>query len=308
MARYGLRVEDVRQLVETTVGGSVVTELIDGRKRFDVVLRLPEAQRRNPEIVRSLLVPTANGERVTLGQITTFKSAEGPEVVNRENAQRRIVIQSNVRGRDIGSFVAEAQSLVDQELKLPVGYFLIWGGEFENQQRAMNRLFIVVPLAILLIFLLLYSTFSSVRQALMIILNVPFALIGGIATLWLRDLNLSLSAAVGFIALFGVAVLNGVVMVSYINRLREEGLTLREAILDGASARLRPVLMTALVASLGFIPMALSTAPGAEVQRPLASVVIGGLMTSTLLTLLVLPTLYEVIERSSQLKNDPRTT
>jgi cobalt-zinc-cadmium resistance protein CzcA len=308
MARYGLRVEDVKQLVETTVGGSVVTELIDGRKRFDVVLRLPEAQRRNPEIVRSLLVPTANGERVTLGQITTFKSAEGPEVVNRENAQRRIVIQSNVRGRDIGSFVAEAQSLVDRELKLPVGYFLMWGGEFENQQRAMNRLFIVVPLAILLIFLLLYSTFSSVRQALMIILNVPFALIGGIATLWLRDLNLSLSAAVGFIALFGVAVLNGVVMVSYINRLREEGLTLREAVLEGASARLRPVLMTALVASLGFIPMALSTAPGAEVQRPLASVVIGGLMTSTLLTLLVLPTLYEVIERSSQLKNGPRTT
>ncbi len=302
MARYGLRVEDVRQLVETTIGGATATEVIDGRKRFDVVLRLPEEKRRDNAVIRALLVPTPNGERVTLGQIATLKTAEGPEVINREDAQRRIVIQSNVRGRDIGSFVAEAQRLVEREVKLPTGYYLTWGGEFENQQRAMQRLYIVVPLALLLIFLLLYSTFNSLRQAMLIIVNVPFALVGGVAALWLRDLNLSLSAAVGFIALFGVAVLNGVVMVSYINslrtgRLREEGAGLREAVLDGASIRLRPVLMTALVASLGFIPMALSTAPGAEVQRPLATVVIGGLITSTLLTLFVLPTLYQLIER-----------
>ncbi|MGH9842344.1 MAG: efflux RND transporter permease subunit, partial [Blastocatellia bacterium] len=297
MARYGLRVEDVRQLIEMTIGGATATEVIDGRKRFDVVLRLPEEKRRDNAVIRALLVPTPNGERVTLSQIATLKTAEGPEVINREDAQRRIVIQSNVRRRDIGGFVTEAQGLVEREVKLPTGYYLTWGGEFENQQRAMQRLYIVVPLALLLIFLLLYSTFGSLRQAMLIIINVPFALVGGVAALWLRDLNLSLSAAVGFIALFGVAVLNGVVMVSYINKLREERAGLRDAVLDGASIRLRPVLMTALVASLGFIPMALSTAPGAEVQRPLATVVIGGLITSTLLTLFVLPTLYQLVER-----------
>jgi cobalt-zinc-cadmium resistance protein CzcA len=297
MARYGLRVEDVKQLIESTVGGVTATEVIDGRKRFDVVVRLPEQKRGDDAVIRALLVPTPNGERVTLGQVATLKTAEGPEVINREDALRRIVIQSNVRGRDIGGFVAEAQALIEREIKLPVGYYLTWGGEFENQQRAMRRLYIVVPLALLLIFLLLYSTFHSLRQAMLILINVPFALVGGVAALWLRDLNLSLSASVGFIALFGVAVLNGVVMVSYINRLRGEGIALREAVPEGASVRLRPVLMTALVASLGFIPMALSTAPGAEVQRPLASVVIGGLITSTLLTLFVLPTLYQWIER-----------
>ena len=296
MARYGLRVDDVRNLIETAVGGGVATELIDGRRRFDVVVRLPEARRRELDTIRGLLVPTPGGERVTLGQVASFDFAEGPEVVNREDAQRRIVVQSNVRGRDIGSFVAEAQALIDRDVKLPTGYFITWGGEFENQQRAMTRLTIVVPLALLLIFLLLYSTFNSFPQAMLIIFNVPFALVGGVAALWLRGLNLSLSAAVGFIALFGVAVLNGVVMVSYINKLRDDGIALRDAVLDGASLRLRPVLMTALVASLGFIPMALSTAPGAEVQRPLATVVIGGLITSTGLTLLVLPTLYEILE------------
>jgi cobalt-zinc-cadmium resistance protein CzcA len=295
MARYGLHVDDVKQVIETAVGGGVATEVIDGRKRFDVVVRLPEARRREIETIKSLVVPTPGGERVTLGQLTTIRTVEGPEVVNREDAQRRIVIQSNVRGRDIGGFVAEAQGLIDREIKLPVGYYITWGGEFENPQRAMNRLYFVVPLALLLIFLLLYSAFNSFRYATLIIFNVPFALVGGVAALWMRGLNLSLSAAVGFIALFGVAVLNGVVMVSYINRLREDDLPLRQAVLDGAAARLRPVLMTAMVASLGFVPMALSTAPGAEVQRPLASVVIGGLITSTLLTLFVLPALYELI-------------
>jgi cobalt-zinc-cadmium resistance protein CzcA len=295
MARYGLRVEDVKGLIETAIGGGVTTEVIDGRKRFDVIVRLPEARRREVETIRALLVPTPGGERVRLGQVADIRFAEGPEVVNREDAQRRIVIQSNVRGRDIGGFVAEAQELIEREVKLPTGYYITWGGEFENTERAMQRLYIVVPLALLLIFLLLYSTFNSLKFAALIIANVPFALVGGVAAVWLRGMNLNLSTAVGFIALFGVAVLNGVVMVSHINSLREGGMKLREAVLEGASARLRPVLMTALVASLGFVPMALSTAPGAEVQRPLATVVIGGLITATLLTLFVLPTLYELI-------------
>ncbi|MGH9849104.1 MAG: efflux RND transporter permease subunit, partial [Blastocatellia bacterium] len=301
MARYGLRVEDVKELIETAIGGGVTTEVIDGRKRFDVVVRLSEARRREVETIRALLVPTPGGERVRLGQVADIRFAEGPEVVNREDAQRRIVIQSNVRGRDIGGFVAEAQGLIEREVKLPVGYYITWGGEFENTQRAMQRLYVVVPLALLLIFLLLYSTFNSLKFAALIITNVPFALVGGVAALWLRGMNLNLSTAVGFIALFGVAVLNGVVMVSHINSLREGGLKLREAVLEGASARLRPVLMTALVASLGFVPMALSTAPGAEVQRPLATVVIGGLITATLLTLFVLPTLYELIAQKPSL-------
>ncbi|HEX4946940.1 MAG TPA: efflux RND transporter permease subunit, partial [Blastocatellia bacterium] len=293
MARYGLHVEDVKQVIETALGGQMATEVIDGRRRVNVVVKLPAARRRDNQAILSLLLPTPNGERISLAQVASIKTAEGPEVVNREDSQRRIVIQSNVRGRDIGSFVAEAQSLIEKEIKLPTGYYLTWGGEFENQQRAMQRLYIVVPLAILLIFLLLYSTFNSLKYATLIIVNLPFALVGGVAALWLRGLNLSLSSAVGFIALFGVAVLNGVVMVSYINQLREQGLSVHKAVLEGASSRLRPVLMTALVASLGFIPMALSTQPGAEVQRPLATVVIGGLITSTLLTLFVLPTLYE---------------
>ncbi len=301
MARYGLHVEDIKQVIETSIGGKVATEVIDGRKRFDVVVRLPEAIRRDNQAILSLMLPTPNGERISLAQVASIKTAEGPEVVNREDAQRRIVIQSNVRGRDIGSFVAEAQAAIAKDIKLPTGYYVTWGGEFENQQRAMKRLYIVVPLAILLIFLLLYSMFNSLKYATLIIVNLPFALVGGVAALWLRDLNLSLSSAVGFIALFGVAVLNGVVMVSYINQLREQGFSVHKAVLDGASSRLRPVLMTALVASLGFIPMALSTQPGAEVQRPLATVVIGGLITSTLLTLFVLPTLYEWISQPAPL-------
>jgi cobalt-zinc-cadmium resistance protein CzcA len=296
LARYGLRANDVARSVEMALGGTTATAVMDGRQRFDVVVRLPESYRANNAALGSLIVPAPNGERLTLAQITEIKTASGPEVVNRENAQRRIVIQSNVRGRDIGSFVADAQAAMEREIKLPTGYFITWGGEFENQQRAMKRLYLVVPLALFLIFMLLFASFGTLRHALLIILNVPFALVGGVAALWLRDLPLSLSAAIGFIALFGVAVLNGVVMVSYINRLREDGLSLSEAVLTGAAGRLRPVLMTALVASLGFIPMALSNAPGAEVQRPLATVVIGGLVTATLLTMFVLPLLYEWIE------------
>lgn len=297
LARYGLNVSDVRDVVETAVGGHLVTEMIEGQKRFEVMVRLPAEFRQSREALGRLQLRAPGGEMVPLEQVAEIRQVQGPEIINREDSQRRIVVQSNVRGRDLGSFVAEARRLIEARVALPAGYYFAWGGQFENQQRAMARLALVVPASILIIFALLFSSFGSVRQALLILLNVPFASVGGIAALWLRGLNLNLSAAIGFIALFGVAVLNGVVMVSYINRLREDGMVMNEAILTGAAVRLRPVLMTALVASLGFIPMALATSAGAEVQRPLATVVIGGLVTSTLLTLVVLPALYAAFVR-----------
>jgi cobalt-zinc-cadmium resistance protein CzcA len=297
LARYGLNVSDVRQMVEAATGGSPVTELIEGQKRFSVVLKLPANYSRDRGRQAELQLKGAGGEAITLDQVATIRQVAAPEIINRENSQRRIVVQANVRGRDLGSFVAEARQLVEEKVTLPSGYFFAWGGQFENQQRAMARPAIMVPAAILIVFALLFATFHSVKLALLILVNVPFAVVGGIAALWLRGMNLNLSAAIGFIALFGVAVLNGVVMVSYFNRLIEAGQRVREAIIQGAAVRLRPVLMTALVASLGFVPMALSTSAGAEVQRPLATVVIGGLITSTLLTLLVLPALYALITK-----------
>jgi cobalt-zinc-cadmium resistance protein CzcA len=221
----------------------------------------------------------------------------GPELIAHEDAQRRTLVMSNVRGRDLGSFVEEVRAKVAAQLTLPTGVFLEWGGQYENQQRALGRLVLVVPAALLLIYLLLFLSFNSVTQAGLVLLNVPFALVGGVAALWLRDLNLNLSASIGFIALFGIAVLNGVVLVEHLNHLREAGRDLDTAVREGAMDRLRPVLMTALVASLGFVPMALSTSAGAEVQRPLASVVIGGLVTSTILTLFVLPLAYRALTR-----------
>ena len=301
IARYGLNVADVRELVETAVGGKVATTLIDGQKRFDVLVRFPETLRNDPDRIADLPLTAPAGERLRLADIASVELIRAPDLINRENNQRRIVIQSNVRGRDIGSFVAEARSKIAAAVKMPSGYFIAWGGQFENQERAMKRGYVAVPLAMVLIFALLFVMFGSVKHSLLIILNVPFAVVGGIAALWLRGLNLSLSAAIGFIALFGVAVLNGVVMIAYINKLRDEGFAIRDAVREGARIRLRPVLMTALVASLGFVPMAVSTNPGAEVQRPLATVVIGGLVTSTLLTLLVLPVIYRMFER------DPKT-
>jgi cobalt-zinc-cadmium resistance protein CzcA len=230
-----------------------------------------------------------------------------PEAISHESGERRLVVQSNVRGRDVGSFVAEARRALDKSVALPSGYYVTWGGQFENQQRATRRLALVVPLSIAIIFLLLFMTFGRVRQALLVILNVPFALVGGVAALWIRGLTLNLSASVGFIALFGVAVLNGVVMIAAINALRHHGTLPRDAVLAGAETRLKPVLMTALVAAVGFAPMAISHGAGAEIQRPLATVVIGGIITSTLLTLIVLPTLYEMIElRAARARRQPQ--
>jgi heavy metal efflux system protein len=293
LARYGLNVTDVQEAVAAGGSGSVISEVIDGQKRYTVALRLPERYRTDPDAVRGILLRAPAGEQVALDQVAKVQVTRGPEKIEREEGQRRIVVMSNVRGRDLGSFVAEVRSRLEREVALPPGYFIEYGGQFENQQRAMRRLTLIVPIVIGVIFVLLYLTFNSLKQALLVIGNVPFALIGGIGALWLRGMNLNLSASIGFIALFGVAMLNGVVLVSSINQLRLAGQSTRQAVLEGAKRRLRPVLMTACVASFGFIPMAIATSTGAEVQRPLASVVIGGLLSATLLTLFLLPLLYD---------------
>jgi heavy metal efflux system protein len=295
LARYGLNVTDVQEAVAAGGSGNLISQVIDGQKRYTVALRLPDRYRDDPGALRAVLLRASGGEQVTLGQVAQVEVKRGPEKIEREEGQRRIVVMSNVRGRDLGSFVAEVRSVIEREVTLPTGYFIEYGGQFENQQRAMRRLMLIVPIVIALIFILLYVTFTSVAQALLVVGNIPFALVGGIAALWIRGMNLNLSASVGFIALFGVAMLNGVVLVSSINQLRNAGEPVRYAVLAGARRRLRPVLMTACVASFGFIPMAVATSTGAEVQRPLATVVIGGLFSSTLLTLILLPVLYELI-------------
>ena len=274
----------------------MVGTVFEGQQRFGLAVRLQQNGKLDPQGFASIPVAAKDGLLIPLGQVANVTLDEGPVLVSRENIQRRIVVQLNVRGRDLGSFIADAQGAIQSELKLPTGYIVEWGGQFENLERASNRLMIVVPLALFLIFVLLYTSFNSIGPALMIYLNIPLAATGGIIALFLRGLPFSISAGVGFIALFGVAVLNGVVLMSYILQMREEGMSAREAALHGAEIRLRPVLMTALVASLGFVPMAISTSVGAEVQRPLATVVIGGLITSTLLTLVVLPSLYAWVE------------
>ncbi len=297
IARYGINVADIQEIIETAVGGKAATEVFEGERRFAAFIRFPENSRKDVESIGSILVSTLDGSRVPLAQLAKLSLAEGPVQISRENAKRRIVIECNVDGRDMGGFVAEAQQKIRQSVQLPAGYFITWGGQFENQQRAMNRLMIIVPITIGLIFFLLYSSFNSFRYATLVIMNLPFAIIGGIVGLFVSGLYLSVPASVGFIALFGVAVLNGVVLVSFFNKLRLEGTELGQAIIQGCELRLRPILMTATVAALGLIPLLLATGPGSEIQRPLAVVVIGGLVTSTAMTLLVLPVLYGMIDR-----------
>jgi cobalt-zinc-cadmium resistance protein CzcA len=285
----------------------VISQLIEGQKRYDIAMRLPESYRANPQTMQEITLRAPGGAQIKLDQAARVRVVRAAVEIDREEGQRRMVVMSNVRERDLGGFVKEVQSNIARQVKLPAGYSVEYGGQFENQQRATQRLMIIVPVVIFLIYILLYLTFKSFKQALLVVGNIPFALVGGIAALWLRGMNLNLSASVGFIALFGVAMLNGVVLVSSINQARESGQATYDAVLAGARRRLRPVLMTACVASFGFIPMALSTSTGAEVQRPLASVVIGGLFTSTLLTLLLLPALYEWIfenERLMEVKQD----
>lgn len=297
IARYGINVDDVQEAIEVAIGGEEAGQVFEGIRRFDITVRLAEAYRDNIDVIGNLLIPAPDGRaRVRLSQVSNISVVTGPKQISHDDGQRRIVIQLNVRGRDMGSFVAEAQAKIASGVQLPTGYFLKWGGQFENQQRAMKRLTVIVPITIALIYLMLFSSFGSLKQAGLIILNVPFAMIGGILGLAISRQYLSVPASVGFIALFGVAVLNGVVLVSYINSLRRDGMELAEAVTRGTILRLRPVLMTATVAILGLLPLLFSTGAGSEVQRPLAAVVVGGLVTSTVLTLLLLPTLYNWFE------------
>jgi cobalt-zinc-cadmium resistance protein CzcA len=296
MAANGVTIAELRELIETAIVGKPVSEVLDGKKRFTLRVKFPQGSEMDPDAIQNLLIETQSGGRIPLGQVATVTYGEGLEMVNRELGQRRMIVQMNVKDRDIGSFVQEAQRKIAKSVKLPPGYYLDWGGQFENQQRAMHKLMLVVPVSIVIIFLLLMATFSLPRHALLVISNVPFALIGGVIALWVRGMYFSVPAAIGFIALFGVAILNGLVLISTMNRLRAEGMDLQSAIMEGCQTRLRPVLLTAFVAMLGFLPMTVSVGSGAEIQKPLATVVIGGLFTSTLLTLLVLPVLYRWIE------------
>jgi cobalt-zinc-cadmium resistance protein CzcA len=291
--RYGLNVADVQELVATALGGRVAGQVFEGDARFDLVVRLPESMRQDPATLESLPVPLPGGGYVPLDEVAEVRTEPGPNQINRENGKRRVVTAANVRGRDLGSFVAEVQERV-AAVPLPPGYWLEYGGTFEQLESASARLQLLVPLTLLLIFGLLLMTFGTVRDAALVFSGVPLALTGGIAALWLRDIPLSISAGVGFMTLSGVAVLTGVVMVSAFRQLLDEGRDLEDAILAGAVLRLRPILMVALVASLGFLPMALNTGTGAEVQRPLATVVIGGIISATILSLLVLPALYRL--------------
>jgi cobalt-zinc-cadmium resistance protein CzcA len=319
LSRYGINVADIQNLVEIAVGGKSAGRVFEGDRRFDIVVRLPERLRSDVQAIRSLPVPLppietqakaspalwgssplAQIRYVPLSEVAQIDIAPGPNLITREDGKRRVVVTANVRGRDLSSFIADAQNQVMGKLKLPAGYWVGWGGQFEQLVSATQRLTVVVPLALFLIFLLLFISLGSMPDALLVFSGVPFALTGGVAALLLRGIPLSISAAIGFIALSGVAVLNGLVIITFIERLRREGHALIDAVRIGAMTRLRPVLMTALVASLGFVPMAIATGAGAEVQQPLATVVIGGVISSTILTLLVLPALYVLFRRETR--------
>ena len=306
IGRYGVSISEIQELIGSALGGEEIGQIIEGDKRFGMVVRLPDEIRNSPEAIGNLPVKASNGESIPLSTLAHIDNKPAPAQISRESGKRRVVVQLNVRGTDMGTFVAAAQKQSQAKVKMPEGYYLTWGGQFENLQKASARLMIVVPGALALIFLILFMTFGSMKQALLIFTGVPLAVTGGVFALAMRGLPFSISAGVGFIALSGVAVLNGVVMVSAINRLREDfGLSVVDATRQGAMERLRPVIMTALVAALGFIPMAINTDIGAEVQRPLATVVIGGVVSATLLTLIVLPVLYIWFESGKAVKAKP---
>ncbi|WP_298623856.1 CusA/CzcA family heavy metal efflux RND transporter [uncultured Legionella sp.] len=300
LSRYGLQVADVQDAIAVAIGGKKSGEIFEGDKRFDLIVRLPEALRTAPDVLRWILIPlpiAKDGERhfIPLSEVATLIRSESPNQISRENGKRRIVVSANVRHRDLNSFVSEAKANIERNVNVPNGYWIGWGGQFEQLESASQRLQVVVPVTLMAIFLLLFMSFGSIKEALLVCTGIPLALTGGVFALWLRGIPLSISAGVGFIALSGIAVLNGLVMITFINNLlKQKHYPLRDAVLQGSIARLRPVLMTALVASLGFVPMALATGTGSEVQRPLATVVIGGVISSTFLTLLVLPGLYYI--------------
>jgi cobalt-zinc-cadmium resistance protein CzcA len=308
LARHGMNAEEVLTIVRNGLGGEPVSVLLDGVKRFDIAVRLDDPTRDSVESLRRIPLRTATGALVPLPEVADINVAEGYSFVRREQLQRYAVIQMDVRGRDVDGFVQDAEAAIKQQVKLPPGYWIEWGGAFENQQRALAKLALIVPVTIFFIFVLLYTAFNSVKYAALILANVPFATIGGLLALFVTGQYLSVPSAIGFIAVFGVAMLNGIVLVSFLNELREKGLSVREAVVQGTALRLRPVLMTASVAILGLVPMLLSSGVGAETQRPLATVVVGGLISSTLLTLILLPVLYEWLENRSDRKTAERNS
>ena len=304
ISKYGINVEDINSVIETAVAGKAVNEVIKDNRKIAITVRYPENKRNNLEAISGTLIPTKVGSKIPLSELATIKEINGPFQITRETGKRQIVIQANVEGRDVVSFVEETKRSVKESVDLPKGYFLTYGGQFENQQRASQRLGVVIPVSILLIYLLLFTTFRSAKQAALVICNIPFAMIGGIVALYLSGLYISVPASVGFIALFGVAVMNGVVMVDFFNKLRVSGVALKEAVIEGSLRRLRPVLLTASITIFGLLPLLFATGPGSELQRPLSVVVIGGTITSTLLTLILLPVLYEWIEKKSELQKE----
>jgi cobalt-zinc-cadmium resistance protein CzcA len=300
IARYGLNIADLNEMIALGFAGKTVGTVFEGEKRFDMVVRLDQTNRRDIEDLRNLYVPTPNGEQIPLSELASIEYTEGPAKISRDNTNRRIVVGINVRNRDLQSVVTDIQQIVENKIKLPAGYYVKYGGQFENLQSAKARLMIAVPIALFLIFILLYFAFGSVKEALMVYSAIPLSAVGGVLFLWLRDLPFSISAGVGFIALFGIAVLNGIVLIEHFKELKHQGMKdINALILKGTTDRLRPVLLTAAAAALGFLPMAISSSAGAEVQRPLATVVIGGLFTATILTMIVLPILYKVFEGQS---------
>jgi cobalt-zinc-cadmium resistance protein CzcA len=298
LAKYNLHAGDVNQTIATALGGQTVGTMVEGNRRFDIVVRLPEKDRENSDAIRALPVRVGDSGMLPLGTLADIERVKTVSPILRDSAQRRAALMVNLQDRDVESWVREADTKVRERVKLPEGYTLEFGGQFENLREAKARLVIVVPTALVFILVLIFMAFGSVRQALLVYSGIPLAVTGGIFALWMRGMPFSISAAVGFIALSGVAVLNGVVMISYFNQLREQGKDVRSAVIEGSLTRLRPVLMTAAVAAFGFIPMALSTSAGGEVQRPLATVVIGGILSSTFLTLVLLPVLYEWVEKN----------
>jgi cobalt-zinc-cadmium resistance protein CzcA len=297
LSRHGIPMSQVMSLVGDAIGGQMAGQVINGNERYDIYVRLAKQYREDIQAIKELILHSATGAWVRLGDVATVAIESGPPQIRRDDVQRRVVIQANVTGRDMGSYVSEINQRIQSDIELPAGYSVVYGGQFENQKRAQARLMIVVPISLGLIFLLLYFAFNSVGQALLIMLNVPLALIGGIVALFISEQYLSVPSSIGFIALFGVAVLNGVVMVNAINQRFEGGLDIKRAIFEGALSRLRPVLMTASIAALGLIPMLLATGIGSEIQRPLATVVVGGLLSATLLTLFIVPVLYEYFSK-----------
>ncbi len=293
IARYGLNLADIQEVIRSAVGGVTAGQVFEGIRRFDIYVRYETDARDTAEAIQNILITGADGIRVPLAQLATIKEIVGPRQITRENNQRFITVQANVIDRDIVSFVEEAQQAIDDEVKLPPGYLTTWGGQFRLQQEANKRLAVVIPVTLLIISLLIYSSFNSIKNAVLILLNIPLALVGGIIALWISGQNLSVPSSVGFIALFGIALENAMVLVTYLNQLVRDGIPIDEASRRGACLRVRPVLMTAVTTALGLLPLLAASGTGSEVQRPLATVVVGGLVTSTLLTLLVIPALYK---------------